>query len=229
MLYWFFKHILIGPPLRLLFPTTIVGDEHLPESGPVIVVSNHLSFSDSFFLPLHVKRRMTFLAKSEYFTKPGLNGWFQRSFFGGVGQLPIDRSGGRASQAALDAGLKVLGRGDILGLYPEGTRSPDGRLHRGRTGAARMALETGAPVVPVAMINTEKAQPTGQKIPKLVPIGIHFGEAMDFSRYEGMANDHAVLRAVTDEIMYALMELSGQEYVDVYASTLKDKGAVAKK
>jgi 1-acyl-sn-glycerol-3-phosphate acyltransferase len=221
--YWVLKTVVLGPILRLLFRPWVEGEENIPETGAAIFASNHLSFSDSIFLPLLVPRRMTFLAKSDYFTGVGLKGRLTAAFFKGVGQLPIDRSGGRASEAALRSGLKVLGRGDLLGLYPEGTRSPDGRLYKGRTGVARMALEAGVPVIPVAMINTDKAQPTGTKIPKLVRIGVRIGTPLDFSRYEGMEGDRFVLRSITDEIMYALMELSGQEYVDMYATSMKER------
>ncbi|HET7761488.1 MAG TPA: 1-acyl-sn-glycerol-3-phosphate acyltransferase, partial [Phycicoccus sp.] len=223
MFYWVLKTVVLGPILRLLFRPWVEGEENIPETGAAIFASNHLSFSDSIFLPLVVPRRMTFLAKSDYFTGEGLKGRLTAWFFRGVGQLPIDRSGGRASEAALRSGLKVLGRGELLGLYPEGTRSPDGRLYKGRTGVARMALEAGVPVIPVAMIGTDKAQPTGRKIPKLVRIGIRIGAPLDFSRYEGMEGDRFVLRSVTDEIMYALMELSGQEYVDMYATSMKER------
>ncbi len=223
------KTVVLGPVLRLLFRPWVEGEENIPEDGAAIFASNHLSFSDSIFLPLLVPRRMTFLAKADYFTGVGLKGRLTAAFFKGVGQLPIDRSGGRASEAALSSGLKVLRRGELLGLYPEGTRSPDGRLYKGRTGVARMALEAGVPVIPVAMINTDKAQPTGTKIPKLVRVGVKIGEPLDFSRYEGMEGDRFVLRSVTDEIMYALMELSGQEYVDMYATAMKDRIARDKK
>ncbi|MBR7743140.1 1-acyl-sn-glycerol-3-phosphate acyltransferase [Phycicoccus sp. BSK3Z-2] len=223
MFYWVLKTVVLGPVLRLLFRPWVEGEEHIPETGPAIFASNHLSFSDSIFLPLLVPRRMTFLAKSDYFTGVGLKGRMTAAFFKGVGQLPIDRSGGRASEAALRSGLKVLNRGDLLGLYPEGTRSPDGRLYKGRTGIARMALEAGVPVIPVAMIDTDKAQPTGTRVPKLVRVGVRIGEPLDFSRYEGMEGDRFVLRSVTDEIMYALMELSGQEYVDMYATAMKER------
>ncbi len=229
MFYWVLKTVVLGPVLRLLFRPWVEGEEHIPEEGAAIFASNHLSFSDSIFLPLLVPRRMTFLAKSDYFTGVGLKGRLTAAFFKGVGQLPIDRSGGRASEAALSSGLRVLGRGELLGLYPEGTRSPDGRLYKGRTGVARMALEAGVPVIPVAMINTDKAQPTGKKIPTLVRIGVRIGEPLDFSRYEGMEGDRFVLRSITDEIMYALMELSGQEYVDMYATAMKERIAREKK
>ncbi len=229
MFYWVLKTVVLGPILRLLFRPWVEGSEHIPETGGAIFASNHLSFSDSIFLPLVVPRRMTFLAKADYFTGVGLKGRLTAAFFRGVGQLPIDRAGGRASEAALSSGLRVLRRQELLGLYPEGTRSPDGRLYKGRTGVARMALEAGVPVIPVAMINTDKAQPTGKKIPTLVRVGVKIGEPLDFSRYEGMEGDRFVLRSVTDEIMYALMELSGQEYVDMYATAMKDRIAREKK
>ena len=228
MLYWVLKKIILGPILKLLFRPWVEGEEHIPESGGVIFASNHLSFSDSIFLPLVVPRKMTFLAKADYFRGTGIKGRLTKAFFKGVGQLPVDRSGGRASEAALDASLKVLGAGDILGLYPEGTRSPDGRLYKGKTGVARIALESRAPVIPVAMINTEKVQPTGRVIPKIMRVGIRVGEPLDFSRYVGLEDDRFVLRSITDEIMYALMNLSGQEYVDMYASDMKDRMLRAK-
>jgi 1-acyl-sn-glycerol-3-phosphate acyltransferase len=202
----------------------------VPASGAVIVAGNHLSFIDSIVIPLAVPhRRVTFLAKSDYFTGRGIKGRLTAAFFRGVGQLPVDRSGGRAGEAALRSGLRVLRRGDLLGIYPEGTRSPDGRLYRGRTGVARMALEGGVKVLPVAMIGTDKAQPTGKKIPRLMRIGVKIGAPLDFSRYEGMEDDRFVLRSITDEIMYELMLLSGQEYVDMYATSMKDRILAAAK
>ena len=229
MFYWVLKTVVLGPLLKLLFRPWVEGEENIPDEGAAIFASNHLSFSDSIFLPLMVPRRMTFLAKSDYFTGRGIKGRLTAAFFKGVGQLPIDRSGGRAGEAALRQGLKVLRRGELLGIYPEGTRSPDGRLYRGRTGVARMALEAGVPVLPVAMIGTDKAQPTGKKVPKLMRIGIKIGKPLDFSRYEGMEDDRFVLRSVTDEIMYELMLLSGQEYVDMYATSMKDRILAAAK
>ena len=227
MFYWVLKMLVIGPIVKVLFRPWVEGEEHIPEHGAAIFASNHLSFSDSIFLPLAVPRRMTFLAKSDYFTGTGPKGRLTAAFFRGVGQLPVDRSGGKAGEAAVNSGLKVLRRGELLGIYPEGTRSPDGRLYRGRTGVARMALEAGVPVLPVAMIGTDKAQPAGKKVPKIMRIGIRIGKPMDFSRYEGMAEDRFVLRAVTDEIMYELMRLSGQEYVDMYATSMKERLARA--
>jgi 1-acyl-sn-glycerol-3-phosphate acyltransferase len=218
--YWVVKAILT-PILRTLFRPWVEGSQHVPVSGPAIFASNHLSFSDSIFLPLVVPRKITFLAKSDYFTGKGLKGKLTKGFFAGVGQVPIDRSGGAASEAALRTALRILGEGKLLGLYPEGTRSPDGRLYRGKTGIARMALEAGVPVIPVAMINTDVVQPTGKKIPKLGRVGVRIGKPLDFSRYAGMESDRFVLRSITDEIMYELMLLSGQEYVDTYATKAK--------
>ena len=223
MFYWFLKTIVIGPIVRLVFRPWVEGEEHIPEEGAAIFASNHLSFSDSIFLPLVVSRRVTFLAKSDYFTGRGIKGRLTAAFFRGVGQLPVDRSGGKASNAALSSGLKVLRRGELLGIYPEGTRSPDGRLYRGRTGVARMALEGKVKVIPVAMIGTDKAQPTGKVIPRIMRVGVRMGKPLDFSRYEGMEDDRFVLRSITDEIMYELMLLSGQEYVDMYATSMKDR------
>ena len=228
MAYFILKNLLLGPLLKLLFRPWVRGMENIPNSGAAILASNHLSFSDSIFLPLQSRRALVFLAKSEYFTGKGVKGALTRWFFKGTGQLPIDRSGGKASEAALNTGLMVLGGNQVLGIYPEGTRSPDGRLYRGRTGIARMALEAKVPVLPVAMIDTEKVQPIGKRLPRIRRIGIVVGEPLDFSRFDGMEGDRIVLRAVTDEIMYELMKLSGQEYVDAYASSVKEKLARAR-
>lgn len=221
MFYWFMKHIVLGPFLKGVFRPWVTGANNVPATGPVILASNHLSFVDSIFLPLMLERPVVFLAKSEYFTGKGIKGWLTRLFFKGTGQLPIDRSGGKASEASLNTGLAVLSRGEVLGIYPEGTRSPDAKLYRGRTGIARMVLEAGVPVVPVAMIDTEKVMPIGSKVPKIRRIGIIIGEPLDFSRFAGLEGDRFILRAVTDEIMYELAGLSGQEYDDVYASSVK--------
>jgi 1-acyl-sn-glycerol-3-phosphate acyltransferase len=221
-LYWFLKHVLIGPWLRVLFRPWVEGLENIPAKGPAILASNHLSFSDSFILPLVVPRSIVFLAKSDYFTGRGFKGWFSRLFFTGVGQVPVDRSGGRASEAAIFTATRVLGEDSLLGIYPEGTRSPNGIMYRGKTGVARMALEAKVPVIPVAMINTYEIQPPGQLLPRLHRVGVRIGAPLDFSRYEGLEDDRFVLRSVTDEIMYSLMELSGQEYVDMYATRAKE-------
>jgi 1-acyl-sn-glycerol-3-phosphate acyltransferase len=215
----------LGPLLRFIFRPWTRGVENVPTSGAAILASNHLSFSDSIFLPLQCPRPVVFLAKSEYFTGKGIKGFFVKLFFTSTGQLPIDRSGGKASEAALNTGLGVLEQGQLLGIYPEGTRSPDGRLYRGRTGIARMALEAKVPVIPVAMIDTEKVQPIGTRLPRVRRVGIVYGKPLDFSRFDGMEGDRIVLRAVADEIMYELMRISGQEYVDQYASTVKEKRA----
>ena len=221
MFYHFLKYVVLGPILKLLFRPWVEGMENLPEEGAAILASNHLSFSDSIFLPLMAPRRITFLAKADYFTGRGLKGFLTKGFMKGAGQVPIDRSGGRASEAALKTGMKILGEGELLGIYPEGTRSPDGRLYRGKTGIARMALEAGVPVIPVAMINTFDIQPPGKVLPRIMRVGIRIGEPLDFSRYEGLSGDRFVLRSITDEIMYELMQLSGQEYVDCYATKAK--------
>jgi 1-acyl-sn-glycerol-3-phosphate acyltransferase len=220
--YSLMKFVFIGPLLRFVWRPWTEGLENVPSHGPAILASNHMSFSDSFFMPVTVPRKVTFLAKAEYFTTPGLKGWLSRRFFAGVGQVPIDRSGSDASRAALETAVRLLGEGVLLGIYPEGTRSPDGRLYRGKTGVARMALEAGVPVIPCAMINTDELQPPGRRFPRLRPRpGVRFGRPLDFSRYEGMAGNRFVERSMTDEIMYELMQLSGQEYVDVYAAKVK--------
>jgi 1-acyl-sn-glycerol-3-phosphate acyltransferase len=189
----------------------------------VILASNHLSFADHFFGPLPVPRKVTFLGKAEYFTGHGLKGLMSKAFFAGVGVIPIDRGGGEASEGALITGLRVLKQGKILGIYPEGTRSPDGRLYRGKTGVARLAIESRAPVVPCAMINTFEFMPPGTMRPnrKYRP-EVRFGLPMHFDRYYGQEDDRQVLRTVTDEIMAAVAALSGQEYVDMDARKAKE-------
>ncbi|MET9773151.1 lysophospholipid acyltransferase family protein [Streptomyces sp. NPDC006367] len=225
MFYYVLKYVLLGPLLRLVFRPRIEGLDHVPASGAAIVAGNHLSFSDHFLMPAVLRRRITFLAKAEYFTGPGLKGRLTAFFFRSAGQIPVDRSGKDAGQAAIREGLGVLGRGELLGIYPEGTRSHDGRLYKGKVGVAVMALRAGVPVVPCAMIGTFEAQPPGRKIPKVHPVVIRFGEPLDFSRYAGMEGEKAVLRAVTDEIMYAILSLSEQEYVDRYAADVKAEEA----
>ncbi|KOG80547.1 MULTISPECIES: lysophospholipid acyltransferase family protein [Streptomyces] len=221
MFYYVLKHVVLGPVLRLLFRPRIEGLDNVPEDGAAIVAGNHLSFSDHFLMPAILKRRITFLAKAEYFTGPGVKGRLTAFFFRSAGQIPVDRSGKDAGQAAIREGLGVLAKGELLGIYPEGTRSHDGRLYKGKVGVAVMAITAGVPVIPCAMLGTFEIQPPGQKIPKIKQVAIRFGEPLDFSRYAGMENQKAAIRAVTDEIMYAILELSGQEYVDEYAAKVK--------
>jgi 1-acyl-sn-glycerol-3-phosphate acyltransferase len=217
VVYQALKSFLI-PILTLLFRPKVTGLRNVPQSGPVIIASNHLSFSDSIFMPLVVPRKVTFLAKSEYFTSPGIKGFIKKITFIALGQVPVDRSGGRRSEAALLTGLDLLADGACIGIYPEGTRSPDGKLYKGRTGIARMAIESGAAVVPVAMFNTAEIQPTGQVVPKVQRVEMIFGEPL---YYTGDTSDLKVLREITDEIMQKIQEISGQQYVDMYASEAK--------
>lgn len=221
MFYYVLKYVILGPLLRLLFRPRIEGLEHIPADGAAIVAGNHLSFSDHFLMPAILKRRITFLAKAEYFTGPGIKGRLTAAFFRSAGQIPVDRSGKDAGQAAIREGLGVLSKDELLGIYPEGTRSHDGRLYKGKVGVAVMALTAQVPVVPCAMVGTFEIQPPGQVLPKIKRVTIRFGEPLDFSRYAGMENEKAALRAVTDEIMYEILALSGQEYVDEYAVKAK--------
>jgi len=218
--YWLVKATL-GTALKLIFRPWSEGVRNVPRRGPVILASNHLSFSDHFFGPLPVPRKVVFLAKAEYFTGRGVKGLLTKAFFAGVGQIPVDRGGGPASERALTTGMRVLARGRVLGIYPEGTRSPDGRLYRGKTGVARLAIESGAPVVPCAMIGTFEFQPPGVIRPDMkIRPGVRFGEPLDFSRFRGQA-DKETLRTVTDEIMRAIGTLSGQEYAGIDARQAK--------
>lgn len=221
MWYWLFKYIFMGPILSLLGRPKTQGLEYVPATGPVILASNHLAVADSFYLPLVVSRRITFLAKSEYFTGKGLKGRLTAWFYTVAGQVPIDRADADSAQAALATAERILKQGKLLGMYPEGTRSPDGRLYKGKTGLARLALETGVPVIPVAMIGTDVVNPPGSKMWRFGKVEVRFGRPMDFSRFEGLAGNRFIERAVIDEVMYELMKLSGQEYVDIYAASLK--------
>ena len=222
LFYWFLKFVAVGPIVKLVFRPQAFGREHVPAKGAAILASNHLSAADWVFMPLSLRRRVTFLAKAEYFTGSGVKGFAQRLFFVGSGQVPIDRTSGTAAEDAIRTGMRILGEGKLLGIYPEGTRSPDGRLFRGKTGVARMALETGAPVVPVAMVYRRRRTPIGLRV---TTAEVRFGKPLDFSRYEGLSGDRFVERSITDEIMYEIMELSGQEYVDVYAPVAKEAAA----
>ncbi|MFD3499772.1 lysophospholipid acyltransferase family protein [Streptomyces sp. NPDC058676] len=228
MFYYLLKYVFLGPLLRLVFRPRIEGLEHVPASGAAIIAGNHLSFSDHFLMPAVLKRRITFLAKAEYFTGPGIRGRLVATFFRSAGQIPVDRSGKEAGQAAIREGLGVLTKDELLGIYPEGTRSHDGRLYKGKVGVAVMALRAQVPVIPCAMIGTFEAQPPGKLVPNIHPVVIRFGEPLDFSRYAGMENEKAILRAITDEIMYAILTLSEQEYVDQYAAVAKAEEAAAR-
>jgi 1-acyl-sn-glycerol-3-phosphate acyltransferase len=228
MWYWLFKYIFMGPLLSLLGRPKVEGLHNVPRSGPMILASNHLAVADSFYLPLVVSRRITFLAKQEYFTGTGLKGWFTRWFYTVAGQVPIDRTDADSAQSALNTAERILKQGKLLGMYPEGTRSPDGRLYKGKTGLARLALQTGVPVIPVAMIGTDVVNPPGSKMWRFGRVQVKFGKPMDFSRFEGLAGNRFIERAVIDEVMYELMRLSGQEYVDLYAADVKEgKGTAA--
>jgi len=222
MWYWLFKYVFMGWLFTLLGRPKVEGLQHIPSSGPVILASNHLAVMESFFLPLVVRRRITFLAKAEYFTGTGIKGWLSRWFFTAVGQVPIDRTDADSAEAALNTAQRVLGQGKVLGMYPEGTRSPDGRLYKGKTGLARLALQTQVPVIPVAMIGTDVVNPPGTSRLRFGRVVIRFGKPIDFSRFEGLIGNRFIERAVTDEVIYELMGLSGQEYVDIYAASLKE-------
>jgi 1-acyl-sn-glycerol-3-phosphate acyltransferase len=206
---------------RLAYRPEVSGARHVPTNGPAIIASNHLSMADSFVLPLVTQRPIAFLAKAEYFTGHGVKGWASRSFFSGFGAVPVERGNGRAALAALDTAEQILARGELFGIYPEGTRSPDGRLHRGRLGVARLALGTGAPVIPVGLVGTDRVQPVGAKVPKIGRVSVRFGAPLNFSRYRGLERNRTVQRAVVDEIMHAILDLSRQDYVDSYGSTVK--------
>lgn len=229
MFYWFLKFIALGPLLKLVFRPRAEGVEHVPTEGPAILASNHLSYADWLFMPLVVPRKVAFVAKAEYFTSPGIKGWLQKTFFSGTGNIPIDRSGANAAAGALISAKRVLGEGDLFGIYPEGTRSHDGRLYRGKTGIARLALETGVPVIPVAVVGTDIVAPPGKKFGRWTRPNIRFGAPLDFSRYAGLENDRFILRSITDEIMYEIMRLSQQEYVDMYATRAKEESKKAER
>ena len=228
MWYWLFKFVFMGPLLTLLGRPKVEGLEHVPHSGAVILASNHLAVADSFYKCLVVNRRITYLAKAEYFTGTGIKGWFTRWFYTAAGQVPIDRTDADSAQSALTTAERLLKQGKLLGMYPEGTRSPDARLYKGKTGLARLALQSGVPVIPVAMIGTDVVNPPGSKMWKFGRVQVKFGEPMDFRRFEGLAGNRFIERAVIDEVMYELMRLSGQEYVDLYAADVKEDAARAR-
>ncbi|HUG84500.1 MAG TPA: lysophospholipid acyltransferase family protein [Euzebya sp.] len=209
-------HAVLPPILTAVYRPWVEGQEHIPAEGPAILASNHLSFLDHFFLPAYVDRPIYFLGKSDYFS-----GW-QRHFFENVGVMPVNREGGDAGEASLRKGEEILNEGKLLGIYPEGTRTPDGRLYRGKTGPVRLSLRTAVPIIPVAMIGVFEILPPGSKFPDLTgEVGVRIGKPLDFSRYAGSSDDRFALRSATDELMYELMLLSGQQYVDEYAAKVK--------
>ena len=219
MFYWLMKHIFLGPLLKAVYRPKVKGLENVPARGGVILAMNHISFVDSLFVPLLTKRRVVFLGKADYFDK-----WYTAWFFKAAGVIPVRREGGSASEAALLAGIRALKQGMVVGIYPEGTRSPDGRLYRGKTGVARMAVEARVPVVPVAVFGTDEVMPLDAKMPRLKgQPEVRFGKPQSFERFYDRPTDRFVLRSVTDEILYEIMMLTGQEYVDEYASKVKDE------
>ena len=228
VLYWPIKLFLAEPVLTTVFRPWVRGLENVPSQGPVILASNHVSGTDPVFLPTVLPRRVTFIAKADLWAGGGWRGRLKTGFMSGIGQLPVDRSGGSASAAALAGAVDVLRRGEVFGIYPEGTRSPDGRLYRGRTGVARIALTAGVPVTPVAMIGTDGLAPRGGRLPRVRRVGVVIGEPLDFSRYAGRADDQFVVRSVTDEVMAAIQALSRQEYVDEYASRARLRADLAR-
>lgn len=220
--YWWLRNVFVGPFLWVYNRPFASGLDKIPASGPVVLASNHLAVMDSLYLPLLSKRQLTFLAKKEYFTTPGFAGRIQKWFFSSVGQVPVDRGDKSQRDAALHTALRVLEKGDPLGMYPEGTRSPDGRLYRGKTGMARMALESGAPVYPVAMINTQKANHAGSWILRPYRVGVIVGDPVDPADFHVEGDPYASARGLTNYVMERIAELSGQEYVeDFYAADVK--------
>ncbi len=215
------KYVAMGPLLRFFGRPTVTGAEHIPKRGGALIASNHLAVADSFYMPLMIRRRVTFPAKQEYFTTPGLKGKAMKFFFSAAGQVPIDRSSGTAAQAAINTCKRLLGEGHLVGIYPEGTRSPDGRLYRGKTGVARMALETGVPVIPVAMVGVEQVNPPGSRRWRRGHIRVIFGAPLTFDARPQDSGNASIERRITDEIMLAIKRLSGQEYVDLYAAKVK--------
>jgi 1-acyl-sn-glycerol-3-phosphate acyltransferase len=211
----------LAPALRAVFRPTVTGAAHVPASGPVIFAANHQSFADEFFIPLGARRQVFYFAKAEYFTTPGLRGRAMAAFFHGMGQVPVERADPRSAAAVLDVGLEVLEQGRALGIFPEGTRSPDGRLYKFRTGVARMAIRSGAPVVPVGLVGTRDVQPPGSRRWHRAPVEVHFGAPLRFGELAEQERSARVLREVTDTIRDRIRALCGQDFVDSYASSMK--------
>jgi 1-acyl-sn-glycerol-3-phosphate acyltransferase len=206
----------VPPVARAIWRPVVEGLENIPDEGPVILASNHLSFADSVVIPIVAPRKVVFLAKEEYFTTPGVRGRLTRAWFTGLGMVPVSRDDTRSALDSLQTALEVLERGDALGLYPEGTRSRDGRLYRGRTGVAQLAMMSGAPVVPVGLRGTERLQPVGSRLPRLVEVTVRFGEPIrPAGKHDGIAPGRA-RREITDQVMAAIRGLSGQELAGVY-------------
>ncbi len=215
-------HTVVPPVAKVVWRPKVTGLENVPRTGPVILASNHRSFADSLVIPIVAPRKVVFLAKSDYFAGGGLKGTLQKAWFEGMGMLPVDRDNTLAALASLDTALEVLGRGEAFGIYPEGTRSRDGRLYRGRTGVAHLALTAGVPVVPVGLTGTERLQPVGARLPRIVPITVRFGRPIEVAgRYDGVPPGRA-RREVTDQIMTAIQALTGQEEAGIYNDRAPD-------
>ena len=222
------SRVVAGPFLRLLARPTVIGAEHVPATGPAILASNHLSVVDSVYLPLMLPRPVSFAAKSEYFNGTSLKDRAVGAYLRAINQVSTDRTGGRAAMEMLDAAVSHLNSGQIFGIYPEGTRSPDGRLYRGRPGVGFLALHSGAPVIPVAMIGTDHILPPGRQVPRPGRIEIRIGEPLEFPELRGQPAGARQRRAVTDQVMRAIQKLSGQEFVPMYASVRKEELAAAR-
>lgn len=214
----------LAPALRVTYRPTVTGFAQVPATGAVILVANHVSFADEIFTPLAARRQVCYFAKAEYFTAPGVKGRAMAAFFDGMGHVPVERADTKAAASVIDIGVEVLAGGRALGIFPEGTRSPDGRLHKFRTGAARLALRSGAPVVPVGLVGTRDVKSPDSHRWHRAPVGVHFGAAMYFGDRADEERSSRVLREITEKIRCAVQELSGQEYVDRYASSAKEVG-----
>jgi 1-acyl-sn-glycerol-3-phosphate acyltransferase len=214
----------LAPALRAVYRPTITGIEHVPATGAVILAANHQSFADEFFIPVSARRQVFFFAKAEYFNAPGLRGRAMAAFFHGLGQVPVERGDTRSAAAVIDIGVEVLAEGRALGIFPEGTRSPDGRMYKFRTGVARLALRSGAPVVPVGMVGTRDVQPPDSRRWHRKPVAVNFGAPMDFAHLKDQERSARVLREITDQVRTEIQRLAGQDYVDTFVTSLKPTG-----
>lgn len=214
----------LAPALRAVYRPVVSGAQHIPTTGPVILAANHQSFADEFFIPLGARRQVFYFAKAEYFTTPGLRGKAMASFFHGMGQVPVERGDTRSAAAVIDIGVEVLGEGKALGIFPEGTRSPDGKLYKFRTGVARLALRSGAPVVPVGLIGTRDVQPPDSRRWHRKPVEVHFGAPLQFGHLAAQERSARVLREITETIRTEIQRLCRQEYIDTFASSMKLAG-----